>query len=190
MDKEALKALGLTDEQIAAVVKQHDDDIKGSYIPKSRMDELNETNKAIKQQLADRDKDIEDLKKSTGDNADLTKQLADLQGKYKTDTETLNSKLKQTALNAALDLGITKAKGKNATAIKALIDSSKLAVKDDGSVDGLDALLEGVKTSDPYLFTVEETKPKGNGFHAGTLNPDAPEVKAVDDAFAAARGNF
>jgi hypothetical protein len=177
MDKQALKALGLTDEQIAKVIEQHDSDIKGSYIPKSRMDELNETNKALKDQLSTRDKDIADLKKSTGDNAELSKKYDELQGKYKADTEALNGKIKDNALNAALDLGITKARGKNATAIKSLIDKSKLSLKDDGSVDGLDGIIDGLKKSDAYLFEQVTTTQLGTGFNAGGVqNADATAI--------------
>lgn len=139
----------------------------GGYVGKEKFDASETTIADLRKQLAERDKDISALKKGAGDNEALNKQLADLQAKYKTDTEALEGKIKTNALNAALDLGITKAQGKNATAIKALLDQSKLSLKDDGSVDGLDAALDAVKTSDPYLFTVTETKPSGTG-HAGT----------------------
>jgi DNA-binding transcriptional MerR regulator len=182
MDKEALKAMGLSDEQITKVIEQHDNDIKGAYIPKTRMDELNETNKALKEQLTGRDKDIVDLKKSTGDNAELSKQFADLQGKYKTDTEALTGKLKQNALNAALDLGITKAKGKDSIAIKAHIDPSKLTLKDDGSVDGLDATLEDLKKNNSYLFEQVETRQVGNGFNGSKVDM-TPELTTAADTF-------
>jgi hypothetical protein len=182
MDKAALKAMGLTDEQIAKVIEQHDNDIKGSYIPKSRMDELNETNKALKEQLTGRDKDIADLKKSVGDNADLSKKYDELQGKYKTDTDALNGKIKQNALNSALDLGITKAKGKNATAIKSLIDQSKLALKDDGSVDGLDGIIDGLKKDCGYLFEQVTTTQVGNGFNGGKVDT-TPESTAISNEF-------
>lgn len=162
----------------------------GGYVGKEKFDASETTVKDLKQQLADRDKDIAALKKSTGDNETLTKQLTDLQGKYKTDTEALQSKISQNALNAALDLGITKAKGKNAKAVKALLDTSKLSLKDDGTVDGLDTALDALKKSDSYLFENVETKPQGNGFQTGAPTPDAPETKAVADAFAAARGTF
>ena len=192
MDKEALKKLGLSDAQADGVLKLHTEAISGSYVPKSRMDELNETNKTLKEQLAGRDKDIAALKKGAGDNEALQKQLGELQTKYKTDTEALQGKIKQNALNAALDLGITKAQGKNAKAIKALLDPSKLTLKDDGTVEGLDTALEALRKSDGYLFTVEETHPKGTGYEpgagGGAPGPETPEAKAVADAFSAAKG--
>jgi hypothetical protein len=162
----------------------------GGYVGKEKFDASEATVADLKKQLSDRDKDIAALKKSAGSNEDLTKQLGDLQTKYKTDTEALQSKMKQNALNAALDLGITKAKGKSTKAVKALLDPSKLSLKDDGTVDGLDAALEALKKSDGYLFENVETKPQGNGFSSGAPNPDTPEAKTVADAFAAARGNF
>lgn len=182
-------------DQVAAKLKGNDK-VKlanladGGYVGKEKFDASEATITDLRKQLADRDKDIAALKKSAGDNEDLSKQLTDLQAKYKTDTEALQGKIQQNALNAALDLGITKAKGKNAKAVKALLDSSKLSLKDDGSVDGLDAALEALKQSDSYLFEQVETKTEGNGFHSGAPNPDMPEAKTVADAFAAARGNF
>jgi len=162
----------------------------GGYVGKEKFDASEMTITDLRKQLADRDKDIAALKKSTGDNETLTKQLTDLQGKYKTDTEALQNKISQNALNAALDLGITKAKGKNTKAIKALLDTSKMTVKDDGTIDGFDAALDGLKKSDGYLFENVETTPEGNGFQTGAPNPDTLEAKTVADAFAAARGNF
>ncbi|HCW79829.1 MAG TPA: hypothetical protein DG942_01840 [Ruminococcaceae bacterium] len=128
--------------QVAAKLKGNDK-VKlanladGGYVGKEKFDASETTVADLKKQLESRDKDIAALKKSAGDNEDLTKQLNDLQAKYKTDTEALQSKISQNALNAALDLGITKAKGKNAKAVKALLDTSKLSLKDDGTVDGL-----------------------------------------------------
>lgn len=162
----------------------------GGYVGKEKFDASETTISDLKKQLADRDKDIAALKKSAGDNEGLTKQLTDLQAKYDTDTKALNDKISQNALNAALDLGITKAKGKNSKAVKALLDTSKLSLKDDGTVEGLDAALDALKKSDGYLFENVETKPQGDGFHSGAPDPSSPEAKSVADAFAAARGNF
>ena len=181
--------------QVAAKLKGNDK-IKlanladGGYVGKEKFDASETTVTDLRKQLADRDKAIAALKQSAGDNETLTKQLGDLQTKYKTDTEALQSRISQNALNAALDLGITKAKGKNSKAVKALLDTSKLSLKDDGTVDGLDAALDTLKKSDAYLFDQVETKPEGNGFHSGTPDPASPEAKTVADAFAAARGNL
>lgn len=165
----------------------------GGYVGKEKFDAAETTIADLKKQLADRDKDIAALKKSAGDNEELKKQLEELQAKYKADTEAFNAKLKENALNAAIDLAITKARGKNVTAVKALIDKSKLTLKDDGTVDGLAEALEAIKKSDGYLFEQIETKPQGNGNPGGSDSGGAPTssvANEVADAFAAARGNF
>lgn len=163
----------------------------GGYVGKEKFDASEATITDLRKQLADRDKDISALKKGAGDNEALNKQLADLQTKYKTDTEALEGKIKANALNAALDLGITKAQGKNATAIKALLkeQQAKLSLKDDGSVEGLDTALEAVKTSDPYLFTVVETHQSGTGHAGGGSGAlGTEEVQSISDTFSKALG--
>jgi hypothetical protein len=157
----------------------------GTTVPVTQVSELNETIKGLQGQIADRDKDITELKKGAGDNTELAQRYTELETKYKTDTEELNGKIQTSQLNAKLDLGITKAKGKNPTAIKALIDQSKLSVKDDGSIDGLDAALEAIKTSDAYLFEQVETRRSGAGFHNGSgFSSAAADPKNLGDAVA------
>lgn len=181
--------------QVAAKLKGNDK-IKianladGGYVAKEKFDASEATSADLKKQLSDRDKDIAALKKSSGDNEALTKQLGDLQAKYKTDTEALQSKISKNALNAALDLEITKARGKDPVGIKAHLADAKLSLKEDGTVDGLAAAMESVRKDYGYLFENVVTKPSGDGYHTGAPNPDTPEAKAVADAFAAARGNF
>lgn len=140
-------------------------EIGKGFVSKSDFKQANEAKKALETQVADRDKQITDLKKV--DPAKLQDEITRLQGENKAAKEKYDADLKNTRLTAALDLGITKAKGKNATAIKALLDQSKLTLKDDGSVDGLDTALEGLKKSDGYLFTIEETHQQGTGHQTG-----------------------
>ena len=73
MKKEDLIAMGLTEEQAKKVM----DSLDGNFVTKARFNEVNEENKTLKQSVADRDKQLEDLKKSSGDNAELKKQVGD-----------------------------------------------------------------------------------------------------------------
>ena len=180
----------LGDAYTEGIDKKVSSEIGKEFVSRTDFNAANEAKKAAESQVADRDKQLETLKKSTGDAAELQKQIDALQETNKQAKAQYDSDLAAAKLSAALDLGITKAKGKNVKAIKALLDTSKMAVKEDGTVDGLDTALETLKGSDGYLFTQEETKPEGNGFQTGAPSPDAPETKAVADAFAAARGTI
>lgn len=77
MKKEDLIAMGLSEEQADKVMASLD----GNYIPKTRFNEVNEENKTLKKSVSDRDKQLEELKKSSGDNAALQQQIESLQQK-------------------------------------------------------------------------------------------------------------
>ena len=96
-----------------------------NYIPKTRFDEINNANKELKQQLTDRDQQLEELKKSAGDNQELQKQIQELQKANETTTADYERKLKQVKLDAAVELALTNSKAKNTKAVRALLDLEK-----------------------------------------------------------------
>lgn len=57
--------------------------------------------------------------------------------------------------NTAINQAISNAKGKNAKAILALVDSEKITYKD-GKLDGLEDQLKELQKSDAYLFDAPE----------------------------------
>ena len=79
--------------------------------------------------------------------------------------------LADTAKNSAVDMAILKAGGRNAKAVKALLDMEKVTLKEDGTLDGLD--LDALKKSDGYLFSEETTRIIGTGAQAGTQGTDS-----------------
>lgn len=168
MKKEVLIKLGLAEDLAERVASASEEELKG-YVAKNEFDNLSEAKASLETQLAGRDRDIAELKKTVGDNAELTHKLEELQGKYKTDTETLSRKLAENVKNNAIDMAILAAKGKNPKAIKALLDMDKITVKEDGTLEGLD--LDALKESDGYLFAKTETAYKGNGFRSSSEDP-------------------
>ena len=90
----------------------------------------------------------------------IVKERDTLQQKYDTDTQNLQKQYQDSRKSNAIDMEIMKAKGKNAKAIKALLDMDKITLKDDGTLDGLD--LEKLKKSDSYLFDIAETHIEGH----------------------------
>ena len=90
--KEQLVQCGLTEEKAQEFI---DKNIDGVFIPKARFDEVNEENKGLKSQIADRDTQLEQLKKSSGDNADLKAQIEKLQGENETQKEDYEAQIAQ-----------------------------------------------------------------------------------------------
>ena len=165
MKHEWLKEI-LGESYTEEVDKKVSEKLGENFVSRADFNTTNETKKDLEAQIKARDKDIEGLKKSSGDNTELQKQYEALQEKYKSETESLNKKISDTTKNSAIDMAIMQAKGKNSKAIKALLDMEKISVKEDGTLDGLD--LEGLKTSDGYLFDVETKTNVGTGFTKGS----------------------
>lgn len=178
MKREFLKGLELSEEQINAIMAEHGKDVEAS---KSQLAELTTETESLKTQIADRDKDIKSLKKDAGDNEGLSKQLTDLQDKYKTDTETLTQQLNQTKLNGALDTVLSGAKARNPKAVKGLLDMDRVKLTDDGKIEGIDDQLEALRKSDAYLFdegTKSQYSPEG-----GSGSQDTDPAQTMIDAF-------
>ena len=71
----------------------------------------------LKTQVGDRDKQLETLKASAGDNADLKKQIEDLQTENATAKATHESELNQLKIDFAVEKALTGAKAKNIKAV-------------------------------------------------------------------------
>jgi hypothetical protein len=152
MKKEDLIAMGLTDEQAQKVM----DSLDGNFVTKSRFNEVNEENKALKKSVSDRDKQLEDLKKSSGDNAALQQQISDLQKANADQQKAHDAELMQLKLDNAVELALSGAKAKNSKAVKAMLDMSKVKVGEDGKLSGFDEQLEALKKSDGYMFDIQQ----------------------------------
>lgn len=172
MKKEDLIAIGLTEEQAKKVLESLD----GNFVTKTRFNEVNEENKALKQSVADRDKQLEDLKKSGGDNAELKKQIEALQQQNSEQKKAHEAELSRLKLDNAIDSALAAAGAKNAKAVKALLDVSKVKLGDDGKLTGWEEQLAAVQKSDSYLFAEQAKQPIFKGFQpgaAGDIKPGA-----------------
>lgn len=154
MKKEDLIAMGLTEEQAKKVM----DSLDGNFVTKTRFNEVNEENKTLKQSVADRDKQLEDLKKSSGDNAELKKQIETLQQQNAEQQKAHEAELKQLKLDNAIDTALTAAGAKNVKAVKPFIDTTKIKLGEDGKLTGLDEQLKEVQKTEGYLFAEKQQK--------------------------------
>lgn len=152
MKREDLKTMGLTDDQIESVMMAYGKELNPL---KEQINSLTSERDSLKQQVVDRDGQLDDLRKNAGENDDLKatiKQLQDdnkaAEAKYKND---LAAKEKGFKIESAL----RDAKAKNVKAVLSLIDTEKVNVQKDGTLDGLTDQIEAVKKSDSYLFDTE-----------------------------------
>lgn len=171
MKKEDLIAMGLTEDQAKKVM----DSLDGNFVTKARFNEVNEENKTLKQSVADRDKQLEDLKKSSGDNAELKKQIETLQQQNADQKKAHDAEMAQLKLDNTIDAALTAAGAKNIKAVRAMIDTSKMKLGEDGTVEGLPDAIKAVQKSDSYMFnTVQQKQQTFKGFQPGASGEVKP----------------
>lgn len=170
MKREFLQNLKVNDqplpkEVIDAIMAENDRDIEAAKRPfadydtlKSQLEEAQKTIKGFESQ------DIEGVRRSAREWED----------KYNQAIKDHEAKLADMAFDQALDGAITAAKGRNAKAIKALLDVEALKGSKNQEAD-IKAALEGLQKDSGYLFGTEETPPPyapgtGTGGVGGTVD--------------------
>lgn len=159
MTRKQLEDLGLTKEQVDSVMKINGDDIENAKgTAATEIKNLQTEVEGLKTQVGDRDKQLETLKASAGDNADLKKQIEDLQTENATAKATHESELNQLKIDFAVEKALTGAKAKNIKAVKALLELGEAKLDKDGNVKGLDEQIEKLRSGDDTKFLFEAQK--------------------------------
>lgn len=159
MTKEELKALGLTDEQVAKI----SEDYGKNYVAKSQFNEKNEA-----------------LKNAEKEKGELSKQIEAMQAAAKTMETEHAAQLAQMKLDAAVERSLTAAKAKNTKAARALLDLKDAKLDEKGEVVGLSDKIKELQKSDAYLFdTVDGQKKEVDGIHPGSSSGDDGDAKGL-----------
>lgn len=179
MKRDFLEALGLDKETVDKVLDENSKDIGRE---KQKLDQVKADLSTAQEQLAQRDKDIEELKKSAGDVDGIKQQLADLQAKYTTETEQYQKQIADRdysdAVNRAIsDKGVKFSSKAAEKAFIADLTANRLTVKD-GVLDGFEAYLKAQQDSDPAAFQSDKPAPTFVK-HVGPGGPPANESKGA-----------
>ncbi|MEK4854799.1 phage scaffolding protein [Paenibacillus sp. FSL H7-0756] len=172
MNKEQFIAIGLTEDQATKAAAASADELKG-FVPKARFDEVNEAKKQAEQ---DRDKasgQLEEVKKSAGDNQALKDQITKLQDENKTVKTDYEAKVKDLQLTTALKLALA-GEAHDPDIVAGLLDKTKIELDDSGAVKGgLDDQVKALRESKGFLFA-EKQQAKGPTFK-GFKSPDGKD---------------
>ena len=164
MKKEDLMEMGLTEEQAKKVMGSLD----GDFVTKARFNEVNEELRSLKKSVSDRDKQLEELKKSAGDNTALTQQIAELQKANADQQKAHEQEISALKFNNAVEMALNGAKAKNIKAVRAMLDDTKIKLDDDGKLTGFDEQIEALKKSDGYMFDIKQQEQQQfTGFQPG-----------------------
>lgn len=180
MKREQLKELGLTDEQVEAVIASHG---QVTQSLNSQIATLQQSETDLQAQVAKHAGDLKKLQKNTGDNEDLKQQIKDLQKENADQEENYQKSLTKVQRDSALSSFLTESKVKNAKAVAALLDDEKIIYKD-GELSGVKEQIDALKESDAYLFDLGKKPggydPAGGGAPEKTYETFEDAMKAGD----------
>ena len=177
MTRKQLEDLGLSKEQVDSIMKINGDDIENAKSASAaEIKNLQTEVDGLKTQVSDRDKQLETLKASAGDNADLKKKIEELQTENATAKATHESELNQLKIDFAVEKALTGAKAKNITAVKALLDLKDAKFDKEGNVKGLAEQIEKLTSDEGTKFLFEAQKQQQNfkGFQPGASAQQKP----------------
>ena len=173
MKRDFLEGLGLEKEVIDKILDANSADIGKE---KAKADTLKDDLATAQQTIADREKDLETLKKSAGDADGIQAQLDELKAKYDKETSEYQAQIAERDYSGAVARAIAdkaiKFSSKAAErAFIADLKANRLEVKD-GALVGFGEYLGKVKESDPDSFAPDKPKPSfappaGNGGEQG-----------------------
>lgn len=158
-------ALGLTEEQLQKLEVASETELKG-YVEKTKYTELEAEKKQLTEGNTTLSKQLEEVKKNAGDNAELKKQIEDMQTTNKTKEKEYADSIAKIKLDNAVEIALMNSGAKNSKAAKALLNLEKAVLGGDGKITGLEEQIKTLKTAEDSSF----------------LFAEAPKVKGADPA--------
>ena len=160
-----------TDEMDTAVSKK----IGELFVSREDFNTVNTAKKTLEDTVSDRDKQLEQLKNSTGDIEALRTQITTLQNDNKTAADKYAADIAQIRLDNATEKTLTAAGAKNIVAVKALLAEflKNAKVSDDGTVKGLEEEIKKLSTDEATSFLFNAANPGTQPNFAG-MQPGNP----------------
>ena len=172
MKRKFLEDLGLEKETIDKIMAENGNDINAEKAKVADIQsQLDKSNKIIEE----RDKQLEDLKKSTGDVEAMKNQIETLQNANKDALAKYQADIKELKVNNMIETELAKHGALNTRAVKALLDINmdNIKVKEDGSIEGLDldTQLNTLMTAEDSKFMFKTPANNGNGGQPSGMTP-------------------
>jgi len=183
--KELLKDAGVGDEKLNELISNINKEIPKYFIPKSKYNEVTEAKKQLEEEIKVRNTQLEELKKSAGENENLKRQIEELQSANKQKDEEYQKQIKDLQITNAIKLALS-GKVHDEDLVASLINKDKLIIEDGGKIVGLDEQINSLKESKSFLFKDDNSQQAG---FQKIGNEQSNNQQALDDAIAAAFGN-
>lgn len=166
MNSEALKALGLNDEQVKGAMVLYGKDVNPL---KEQVNTLTSERDAAKQQVTTVTSQLDQLQKDHKSDSDLKAEIDKLKEANSQAEKDAAAKLTQVKLDSATNLALLQSGALNTKAVNALINKDALKLDDKGNLTGLDDQLKALKEADDskFLFKAVDQEP---------VKPNSPQI--------------
>ena len=144
MKKEFLEGMGLTKEQVDSILSENEKDVDAV---KGELQQTKTELEQTKTQLQEANTTIDGFK----DYDQVKAQVEEYKNKYEQSVTEYEAKIADMQFGTALEAAITAAGGRNAKAIKALLDVDKLKNSKDQTAD-IKTAIETCQKENDYLF--------------------------------------
>lgn len=175
MTKEQLITLGVSEELATKIAGESKKELEG-YIEKSKYSELEAEKNQLTESQKTLAKQLEEVKKNSGDNAELKKQIEEMQNINKAKEKEYKDNLVKIKLDNAVEIALMSSGAKNSKAVKALLNLEKAVLGEDGKITGLEEQIKALKTAEDSSFLFAETpkvkgaNPAGNPGKGGNVD--------------------
>jgi hypothetical protein len=159
-----------------ALMKEVNTEFAKNAVPKETYNTLAETKKQLDKDIAERDTQLEALKKV--DAAGLQTEITRLQGENKTAKEKYDADMKELTLTNAIKLAVA-GKVHDEGLVAGLFDKAKLILNADGTITGLDDQLKTISESKKFLFLEEDPNGTGGSKGNGSKKKTPPDTDSI-----------
>lgn len=176
--KEILKNSGIEDEKIDELVGSINKELPKHFIPKNKYNEIAEIRKDLEEQLNTANATIEELKKSNKDNEELQKQIKQYEEQLKNLKAESEAKIRDLTLDNAIKLAL-KENAKYDDLLIGKVDKSKLIIKEDGTIEGLEEQIKTLKEDYKELFVEPLGGYTPNNKGGSQTNSDLVQIEKI-----------
>ncbi|WP_125703710.1 phage scaffolding protein [Lacticaseibacillus daqingensis] len=166
MNPEALKALGLNDEQVKGAMALYGKDLNPL---KEQVTSLTTERDAAKAQVTTVTGQLDQLQKDHKSDSELKAEIDKLKEANTQAEKDAAAQLNQVKLDSATNLALLQSGALNAKAVTALLNKDALKLDDKGNLTGLDDQLKALKEADDSKFLFKAADPADK-------KPNSPQI--------------
>ncbi len=164
MERKFLEDLGIEKEAIDKIMAENSKDIESA---KADYDAIKAERDTANNTIAERDKQLKELRDSAKDNEELTQKIEDLEKANKDAAATHKAELDNLKINNAIDKALISFKAKTPKAVKAMLDMDVIKIDKDGNITGVDEQVKTLCEADDTKYLFESSIPKLKGTQPG-----------------------